>query len=322
MTRDPNNADATDAAPLVSVIVPSYNHAGFVEQSIRSIWEQDYPNVEVIVIDDASTDGSGELISRLASQSPIPMAVHIKSRNGGISESLNIGVSLAKGEWISILSSDDWFVANKISRQMRIAAEHGVDFGCIHSDAYSVTQDGKPRGTNFSRAGVRALHGEAFEDLIYNRARIIATSSLLRKDLVDRCGRFDESFIAEDYDFYLRLARLTKFYFLNEPLVNVRVSPQSLGRRPWQWLDSIFGALDKHRDVPNYDWERVKAERWLTLLPNFLENGNRAQISQVLSLSFGQARNAGITGRYAGSLARSATRAVAFRVKRRMVGRA
>ena len=93
--------------PLVSVILPSYNHVGFVERSIRSVWAQTYPNVELVVVDDASSDGTRDLIAALASEAPRPTRFVPKERNRGVSHSLNLGLGIAQGEWIAVVSSID-----------------------------------------------------------------------------------------------------------------------------------------------------------------------------------------------------------------------
>jgi hypothetical protein len=133
--------------------------------------------------------------------------------------------------------------------------------------------------------------------------------------LIDLAGGFDENFVAEDYDFYLRLARVTSFHFSPEPLIFVRVSPASLGRQPWRYVDSIFAALDKHSSLQGYDWPRIKALRWLTILPGFLEHGIWSHIRSAISTSFRAAREQRILGTYFRTLLHAAAIAAGYRAK-------
>ncbi len=275
--------------PLVSVIIPSYNHVNYVGQSIRSVWRQTYNKIELIVVDDASTDGTAEVVSELESESPIPMWVVKKSHNRGVSNSLNIGLSMASGEWVGFLSSDDYYITNKIERQIEIALTSPGEYGCIHTNAFSISEDGSILKARKQGAGRNILHGDCFESLLYAKGMVMPTSALIKRTCIDMVGQFDESMIAEDYDYFLRLSRGTKFYYLDEHLLCVRALPGSLGRRPWLWVDGIFRAIEKHVDMPGYDWTEVRIQRWMPLLQLFFEVGGPVEIYRALSKALEEA---------------------------------
>lgn len=308
--------DALEYTPLVSVLMPAYNHERFVEEAIRSVWSQTYQNIELIVVDDASTDGSRDLIQRLKDQSPISMQTTFKRKNAGISHSLNMAASLARGGWVAFLSSDDFFETDKIEKQMEVVKRLGSEFGCIHSDGWAINETGKVLYRSYSRSSIPPLQGTVFDDLVFNRARIIATTALVRRDLIGKVGGFDENLVAEDYDFYLRLARLTHFHYHDEPLVYVRISGSSLGRQPWLWGDSVFAALSKHADVEGYDWPRVTAERWFTLLPVYYERGSIGVILSATEQSAKAAYQANIFWIYVIKVCTIALRSLVVRIKR------
>ncbi len=303
-------------APLVSVIIPSYNHQKYVEQAIRSVWQQTYTNIELIVVDDASTDNSQTLLKKLHQESPIPMQLLLKDKNKGVSNSVNTGVTIATGEWISFLSSDDYYAPHKIARQIAQAQVVGHEYGCLHSDAHSMDEHGNVGSRIYARSALPPLRGDGFRDLVFNRCRIIATSSVIRKDLIQAAGGFDELMVAEDYDFYLRLARLTHFWFLDEPLLYVRTLASSLGRQPWRWADGVFAALEKHQDVAGFDWKKVKADRWRTLLPNFLENSDASHMSKALGKAYNDAVAAKVIMPFVGWVVVAVARATMVRIKR------
>ena len=110
--------------PRVSVLMPAYNHERFVEQAVRSVWEQTARDIELIVIDDGSTDSTAEILQALAAGSPIPMKVSVQA-NAGISTTLNRAAGQARGEWVSILASDDYYVTHFIERNLQFAERHG-----------------------------------------------------------------------------------------------------------------------------------------------------------------------------------------------------
>ncbi|OYZ47615.1 MAG: hypothetical protein B7Y13_09695, partial [Sulfurovum sp. 24-42-9] len=131
--------------PLVSVIMPSYNHEKYIEEAIRSVWEQTYSNVELIVLDDGSKDSSAEIIKRLEKISPIPMKVVLKE-NEGLCRTLNVGLELTKGKYICPLASDDKFLKNKISLLVSEYEKYKDEVGAIFSKCYAIDSNGNRIG--------------------------------------------------------------------------------------------------------------------------------------------------------------------------------
>ncbi len=101
--------------PLVTIIVPAYNHDKYIEKCIDSIIEQTYQNIEIIIINDGSTD---KTIDKIVSYAHHEKVVVIDQENKGLCKTLNVGLSLAKGDYISILASDDYLIANKLEKQV------------------------------------------------------------------------------------------------------------------------------------------------------------------------------------------------------------
>src|SRR5450759_2358523 len=100
-----------NAAPLVSVVIPTYNHARFLGRALQSVLDQTYTNWEAIVVDNHSQDHTGEVVEAFAD----PRITLLKVHNGGvIATSRNMGIRRARGEWIAFLDSDDWWAANKL----------------------------------------------------------------------------------------------------------------------------------------------------------------------------------------------------------------
>jgi glycosyltransferase involved in cell wall biosynthesis len=242
---EPSTPEST--GPLVSVILPAYNHEAFVEQAVRSIWSQTYRNVELIVIDDGSSDRTPEIIEGLAPLSPIPMQF-LRKENEGVSRTLNRGLELARGEWITFVSSDDFHMPWRVEAQLAEANRLGPDYGCIHGDALLVDEHGQVSDRAYARTTMLPAEGDCFLDLATERRQVIGSTVFIRAECLRRLRGFDSTFVLEDYDLHLRLARITKFGFLDRPVTNLRCLPDSLGRRPRLWIDERLQILSKHRE--------------------------------------------------------------------------
>jgi glycosyltransferase involved in cell wall biosynthesis len=234
--------------PRVSVLMPAYNHERFVEKAVRSVWDQTANDIELIVIDDGSTDETPEILRSLAAVSPIPMAVTMQP-NAGISTTLNRALDQAKGRWVSILASDDYYGPNFIKRNLEVAERHGRDDITQHSDAFLIEHDDSITGILGQVSQVAPLHGEEFERIATKSGRLLPSSMFLPRQLFEGIGGFDPQLIAEDYDVHLRLARVGQFEFIDEPLVYSRYTPGSLGKQPWVWGQCIIDSIVKHKDI-------------------------------------------------------------------------
>lgn len=240
---------------LVSVIMPSYNHSRFVEQAIRSVWTQTHSAIELIVVDDCSPDDTFDVAKALVDASPIPMTVLQNPKNMGITGTLNHALEHVRGDWVSILASDDWYAPQKIRRQLEEAAKLGDEYGCIHSDSYLVTEAGDVLETVYTTSTLPPMRDQALLDLAYGRANMVAITALIRVPLLTIIGGFDASLRAEDFDLHLSLAKRTRYGFVAEPLTYSRMIDGSLGKSPAKYLPEMFRVLEKHREdlEPNFD---------------------------------------------------------------------
>ena len=235
-------------APLVSVLVPFYNAEQYLRYAIESVWCQDYPNLELIAVDDGSTDGSLQLARIMSASSLIPMRVETKP-NGGPASALHNALSHATGEWIAWLAADDKYAPNFISRSLDVARSLPITNVVTHTNVYLMEANGIVTGI-YTEVGERPpLHGDAFEARVTEEGWIAPSTILLRRDFLIRCGGFDPTFRAEDHDLLLRLTRAAHFEFIEEPLYYSRYTPGSLGKKPWLYGDDHLRALAKHKDI-------------------------------------------------------------------------
>ncbi len=178
---------------LVSVIVPTHNSREFLPDALASVFEQTYSAIEILVVDDGSSDDSVEVAREtLRTGSPYPWKVIERGRNGGPSAARNEGLGAARGAWVQFLDSDDLLKPRKLEHQMDAAASAPPDVAAVHSPWLSgaVGDDGASWEGNL---GDPLFEGRAPITYFLPRVRPLLAAALVRKSVLDRVGRFDES---------------------------------------------------------------------------------------------------------------------------------
>ena len=310
---------ADPGSPLVSVLMPAYNHERFVREAIESAWKQSHANIELVVIDDGSSDGTLRILEELAAASPVPMQVRTQA-NQGIARTLNSLVADARGEWLAFLSSDDFYSPQFIERNLAAAAaaaagERGV---VIHSDAWIVEAGGGVTGRIGPLRSTSPARGDAFDLIATGKAHVVSAGIFLRRDLLLAAGGFDPTMVAEDLDLHLRLARRARFHYLDEPLFFSRHTPGSLGKRPWLWGDSIIRSLAKHEDILGSRLPALLSKSSENIAVACFEQGERRPglhwARRALAYAPGLSAQSATAARLAVRSARATTRSLAVRL--------
>jgi glycosyltransferase involved in cell wall biosynthesis len=200
--------------PLVSVVIPTFNRAHDLERALRSVLAQSFADWEIIVVDNHSTDGTVDLVNRIADRRIRLELIH---NNGIIAASRNLGISKANGKYVSFLDSDDWWTPEKL-RLCVLALDAGADV--VYHDLYLVRS--AARKTHAPAKTGRHLKRPVFEDLLLGGNGLANSSVVVRKALLDRIGPLTEAaqFVGiEDFEAWLRLARITdNFVMLDQVL--------------------------------------------------------------------------------------------------------
>lgn len=211
--------------PLVSVVIPTYNRSSLLLHAMESVLQQTYSPLEIIVIDDGSTDDTrvrlGPYLKRIR---------YFYQPNQGVSAALNAGIREAQGEWISILASDDLWDSRKIEMQIEAVRMFGQECGaCFTNCFYSV--DGKLGNDVFGDVGLtrNELFGQLHNPISYilgPRFGIYVQSLMVSRSLMEEAGGFDETLgLGEDRDLIFRLSLKTKFCFVSAPLTSIDRTP-------------------------------------------------------------------------------------------------
>lgn len=216
--------------PSVSVVIPTHNRLSSLSAAIESVLIQTYPCLELIVVDDGSTDGTSAWVSR-----HFPQVELLSQANFGVSHARNRGIEKASGQWIALLDSDDRWYENKLEVQVN-AIESNPDYRLCHCDEHWIRR-GK-------RVNPKHKHQKYGGDVFQHCLPLCAISPsavLLRQDLLMQVGMFDESLPAcEDYDLWLRICSQEPVLYVDQALL------EKTGGHADQ-LSQRFPAMDQFR---------------------------------------------------------------------------
>ena len=202
--------------------MPSYNHEEFVSESIESVLGQDFDDLELIIVDDASTDSSRQIIQKYAAEdSRIRVILH--EANCGIAKTANEGIAAAKGEFLAFTASDDVWKKDKLTKQLAVTASNKNLI--VWSEGEVIDDSGRASGKSFSEwlpKSSKKKSGIIWEELLEGNY-IFGTTLLFKKTNLGNI-RYDESLpYWNDYKFVLELARSYEFYYIAEPLAKYRI---------------------------------------------------------------------------------------------------
>lgn len=279
--------------PRVSVIIPTYNRSKLLRLTIESVLAQTYPNIEIIVVDDGSTDDTATVVAQYAERGQV---TYIKQANQGVAAARNTGIRVASGEYLNFLDHDDLFVPTKIERQVQVL-DSQPDISFVYC-RYDYIDEG---GSLLHRMRVLP-EGEVLKELVCT-CFVWSGAPLLRRRCLDQVGMFDTELTgADDWDMWLRIARAGyQFACIQEPLGAYRILPDSAITNVARIEHVVFALMDKvfadpclPADVvavkePAYGWRRwwmscryYLAGLWddaqrnlvqaVKLLPHLLEN--------------------------------------------------
>ena len=224
--------------PLVSVVIPSYNHGHLIRRALESVFAQTYPTLEVIVVDNHSVDDTDEVLESFSSGN---LSI-LKVNNGGsIAYSRNRGIEKARGEWIAFLDSDDWWMPNKLEECLLYFPYSDLLY---HPLIFSSSVP-RIRLPFFSNSW--ALKCPIQTHLLTHGNPIATSSVVVRRSMLDKIHGFNEQkdlIAAEDYDAWLRLAGLSdRFTFIPYSLGFYHYSPISASRKDMSLpMRAVYGA--------------------------------------------------------------------------------
>lgn len=253
--------------PLVSLIIITMNHEKFIEQACLSAISQTYPHYEIILLDNASKDKTFENAERVLARFDKPYKMIRNTESFGVAKNINIAVSQASGEYVSLLSGDDWFTEDHLSEKVAYIGENQVDF--ILSDGYKYYQS-EDKTTDIytpkeKKQIIESLPNFFHENVSENKTANVGT--FVKRELLVQ-HPFDENINTEDWDMNLRLtSRGYRIGFIDKKLFHYRILSTSLSRNWKVMQDSYEKVTHKYLDYIKADRELYK--KYLLKLVHF-----------------------------------------------------
>lgn len=237
--------------PLVSIIIPSYNHAVYVERCIDSVIAQDYANIELIVIDDGSRDDSVHVIKAMATkcqQRFVRFELRVRP-NKGLPATMNEGLYWGQGKYFSYISSDDLMLPDKTSRLVDAMESHSNIAGAF-CGAVTIDEVSGARGLRCEPAETIC----EFSDLFLHKKSLVASSMLLDMASVKAVGGYDESNYFEDWYMWLKLTEHGRsLLVIPDALVTYRIHPENMSKNIEMMQDGrikVANNYNQHRLYP------------------------------------------------------------------------
>lgn len=269
--------------PLVSVIVGVYNKERFVGECLQSVLAQTYPNWELIVVDDASTDGSLEEVERAVDGDSRVRILRRKENSGHPGVARNQALRVAKGQYVAFLDADDRWHDDKLERQVAFMENH-PEYPFAHTRCMVIDAQGQSMGLR--HGGNYPANGDCLDALL-EHCFICTSSVMIRMDALKQVGEFSEEPCfksGQDYEFFVRCAKAFPVAMPEEALVDYRWFDGSVSRNPKNWksmpTDFVRHVLFLHR--PELWKGRIAKSRMRDIVfRSAEENAYAARLSRV-----------------------------------------
>lgn len=234
--------------PLVTIITPSYNHESYIDDYFSSLLNQTYDNIELIIFDDGSTDGTWDKLCSFEERAIRRFGRVVLERHShrGPPKTTDATLQLAQGEFVCILDSDDTYLPNKIERNVEYLEKH-PGMGAVHSDTHFIYED-HVEHNHWKRLGRKIPEGYIFDSLLESNF-IMTCSFCCRSELIKKYVQFGRyaslEYLIGDYPMFLDLSKHSRIGYIDEALACYRVLSESLSHtsdslRQFEFMRSFY----------------------------------------------------------------------------------
>lgn len=231
--------------PLVTIAVASYNHEAYIEICLLSLLKQSYKNIELIVIDDGSSDNSCEIIENLQQHYDFQF---YQQSNIGFNNTLNRAIKMAKGKYFCYLGSDDIALSDKTAKQVDLM-ESRPDIAVCGGNALNIDPDGQI----LAKQKINPYQELNFDDVFVNKKGFAASTSMIRMEVLYKEGGYDPTIQLEDIYMWLKLtSRGYRLAVLNDLLVYYRKHSSNTYKRYAFMYDNMMDTYAHYKDHPKY----------------------------------------------------------------------
>ncbi|MBD2256337.1 glycosyltransferase family 2 protein [Pseudanabaena sp. FACHB-2040] len=219
---------SSTTSPLVSVIIPAYNAAAFIDKTLQSALKQTHTHIEVLVIDDGSEDETPSIVQFYAERDCRVRL--LRQANQGVASARNLGIQNAKGQFIAPLDADDIWLPQNLEKKLEQFAEHPLSVGVVYSWSFDIDKTDNSTGAFCASS----IEGKVHKTLLCHYFLGNASASLIRRECFDEVGHYDNQFLSqgaqgcEDWDLYLRIAENYQFRVVPIFLVGYRKTAESM----------------------------------------------------------------------------------------------
>jgi glycosyltransferase involved in cell wall biosynthesis len=244
----------SNSIPLISIVMPVYNSENFIHESIEGALGQTYPNIELIVVNDGSTDSTAQKIRYFGDK-----IVYLQTKNKGVSAARNLAIDKSSGSWIAFCDADDIWFPEKL--ELQISKMHNYLWS--HTDSYYF-------GSDYDETTKRSELSELEAGYIFKKLTVentVTTSSvLIKKHVLLEHGKFNERLKAlEDWELWLKIAKTYPISYVDKPLLKYRVYPNSTSRKAREMLPlhlQVINSIFKDNDISKYK-KKAKIKAYL-----------------------------------------------------------
>lgn len=269
----------------VSIIIPAYNAARYISETIKSVLAQTHVDFEILVVDDGSSDNTEEIVKLIDDE----RIKYFKQKNSGQASARNKGISESSGEFIAFIDADDLWNPQKLEEQLKVFSSN--DIGLSYTGRRFIDSHSHKTG-----AEEPARINADLKDLIFNNF-ITCSSVVVRSEILKKHNFFfrDQRQGVEDWDLWLRLALVSKFAAVSKPLTSYRIHPENISKNSELMLRSYRVTMkDLKSDLEtkklfkayNSIWHKGYAYRLLGIAREYLLNGDKKSSRELIKESF------------------------------------
>lgn len=281
--------------PTVTIVLACYNQAPYLREAVESVLRQTLPDWELVVVDNGSRDDSHQILGEYAADPRVRLLLH--HQNEPITKRLNEAIALARGEFVSILYGDDYYLPEKLERQVACFATLPQSVGVVHGPGYRLNQLTGARW----RVGAVYTGQDTLRDCLLGRSRgfINPIAPLFRRECWERYP-FNEEVFVEGEHVYWRYALGYKFFYLDEPLVVMRDHESNIGKATRANVERLLFLMERLERSPEFPashlrhlqfaradmlccqgWETARLTDDMSLARSYFRRAFRARWQQV-----------------------------------------
>ncbi|MEO9021701.1 MAG: glycosyltransferase [Ginsengibacter sp.] len=264
--------------PLVSILLLSMNHEAYIKECIQSLQNQTYQNIEIIYLDNASSDHTFQTGKLLLEKSGIPFKTFQNTESKSISQNINFLLEQSSGTYISPLSADDWFEKGNIEKKITFFLSHN-EVGALFSNGWIYNESKKEMILNDASSFKR---GNIYKETLTQPDCMFYVGVMYKREIIDQVGKWDETLLIEDVDMYIRIALISKIDFISDPLVYYRRTESSASKNKTFMLKGFHQYYEKYKNTEWINMKQWLAERYRSMATSCIDQKNNREAGSFL----------------------------------------